>query len=99
MKVQLRYATLPDPLGLFAAHYWFVMWDADGCHRWEVWQTKNAGGRSIGHVHRDLRPPDAGVGGGPARIAAEWIGAEVVAIKAGLQNGSAHPPRDGHHAG
>ena len=84
MKIQLRYATLPSPLGLFAAHYWFVMWDADGCHRWEVWQTKNAGGRSIGHVHCDLRPPDAGVGGGPARIAAEWIGAEAAAIKVSL---------------
>ena len=38
MKVELRYATLPSPLGLFSAHYWFVVWDADGSHRWEVWQ-------------------------------------------------------------
>src|SRR6266404_1579537 len=66
MKVELRYATLPGPIGLFAAHYWFVVWDADGSHRWEVWQTKNAGGWSIGHVHCDLKLPDAGVGGGPA---------------------------------
>jgi hypothetical protein len=82
-KVQLRYATLPDLLGLFAAHYWFVMWDADGCHRWEVWQPKNAGGRSIGHVHCDLRPPDAGVGGGSA-----------AAIKAVLENVSGYPHRE-----
>src|SRR5438132_1060173 len=75
MKVELRYATLPSPLGLFSAHYWFVVWDADGSHRWEVWQTKNAGGWSIGHVHCDLKPPDAGVGGGPARLGAEWTGA------------------------
>jgi hypothetical protein len=94
MKIQLRYATLPSPLGLFAAHYWFVMWDAEGCHRWEVWQTKNAGGRSIGHVHCDLRPPDAGVGGGPARIAAEWTGAEAAAIEAVLENVSGYPHRE-----
>src|SRR2546423_11725531 len=93
MKVELRYATLPSPLRLFAAHYWFVVWDADGSHRWEVWQTKNAGGGSIGHVHCDLKPPDAGVGGGPARLGAEWTGAEAAAIKAVLQNRSAYPHR------
>src|SRR5437879_13817978 len=94
MNIQLRSATLPSPLGLFAAHCWFVMWDADGCHRWEVWQTKNAGGQSIGHVHCDLRPPDAGVGGGPARIAAEWIGAEAAASKAVLEDVSDYPHRE-----
>ena len=91
MKVQLRYATLPPPLGLFAAHYWFVVWARDGCHRWEVWQTKNAGGRSIGHVHCDLKTPDAGVGGGPARIAAEWHGEEAARIKAVLERCESYP--------
>jgi len=91
VKVQLRYATLPSLLGLFAAHYWFVVWDADECHRWEVWQTKNAGGRSIGHVHCDLKDPDAGVGGGPSRIAAEWSGAEAASIKAVLDGVAEYP--------
>jgi hypothetical protein len=91
IKVELRYASLPSVLGLFAAHYWFVVWDDDECHRWEVWQTKNAGGRSIGHVHCDLKQPDAGVGGGPARIAAEWTGAYAVAIKNVLQDAEAYP--------
>ena len=90
-KVQLRYATLPGLLGLLAAHYWFVVWDGDGCHRWEVWQTRNAGGRSIGHVHCDLKPPDAGVGGGPTRIAAEWTGHDAAAINAVLKNVTAYP--------
>ena len=94
MRVELRYATLPSPLGLFSAHYWFVVSDTDGSHRWEVWQTKNAGGWSIGHVHRDLKPPDAGVGGGPARLGAEWTGFEAAAIRAVLQNVSEYPHRE-----
>lgn len=90
-KVQLRYASLPGLLGLFAAHYWFVVFDDDGCRRWEVWQTKNAGGRSVGHVHCDLKHPDAGVGGGPARIAAEWQGDEALALKKVLETVAAYP--------
>lgn len=91
IKVQLRYATLPSLLGLFAAHYWFVVWDDDECHRWEVWQTKNAGGRSIGHLHCDLKHADAGVGGGLARVAVEWTGEHALAIKTVLENPQAYP--------
>ena len=72
VKVELRYASLPSLLRFVAVHYWFVVFDDTGCHRWEVWQTKDAGGRSIGHLHCDLKHPDAHVGGGPTRIAAEW---------------------------
>lgn len=52
----------------------------------EVRQTKHAAGRSIGgHLHFDnLQTPDAGVGGGPARTAAEWTGVEAAAVKAVL---------------
>jgi hypothetical protein len=89
--VQLRYASLPV-IGAIAVHYWFVVTDEAGdCHRWEVWQTKNAGGRSIGHVHCDLKAPDAGVGGGPARIAAEWRGDEARAIRSVLEKISDYP--------
>jgi len=48
--------------------------DETGRHRWEVWQTKNAGGVCIGHVHCDLKDPDDGVGGGPSRLATVWEG-------------------------
>src|SRR5512134_2097050 len=84
--VQLRYAPLPL-IGAIAVHYWFVVTDeATGeAHRWEVWQTKNAGGRSIGHVHCDLKKPGDGVGGGPSRIVREWRGGEAQAIDAVLQ--------------
>ena len=75
-RVELRYAGLPF-LGFLAVHYWFVVEDAGGRHRWEVWQSANAGGRSVGHLHCDLKPPEANVGGGPTRLAAEWRGEEA----------------------
>ena len=74
MRVELRYATLPFPIGALAVHYWFVVSDDNACTRWEVWQTKNAGPHCTGHVHRDLKGPDDGVGGGPARVACLWDG-------------------------
>lgn len=74
LMVQLRYAPLPV-IGRFAWHYFFVVSDETGRHRWEVWQTQNAGGVCVsGHVHRDLKQPDDGVGGGPSRLAQEWDG-------------------------
>ena len=92
MRVELRFATLPFPLGWLAVHYWFVVFDEDGaCHRWEVWQTKDAGGTSIGHLHCDLKGPDAGVGGGPARIAAQWQGEDALSIAEVLEKAAAYP--------
>jgi hypothetical protein len=75
-RVELRYAGLPF-LGFLAVHYWFIVEDAGECHRWEIWQSANAGGRSIGHLHCDLKPPQANVGGGPTRLAAAWRGDEA----------------------
>jgi hypothetical protein len=45
-------------------------------------------------VHCDLKTPDARVGGGPARLGAEWTGAEAAAIKAVLQNVRDYPHRE-----
>lgn len=78
-------------VGAIAWHYWFVVFDEAGCQRWEVWQTKNAGGFCIGHVHRDLKHPDEGVGGGPSRIAAQWDGAAALALESVLENAWAYP--------
>ena len=75
-RVELRYAGLPL-IGFLAVHYWFVVEDGGERHRWEVWQSKNAGGRSVGHLHCDLKAPEADVGGGPSRVAAEWRGEEA----------------------
>jgi hypothetical protein len=91
LRVELRYAPLPF-IGAIAVHYWFVVYGDDGsCHRWEVWQTKNAGGTSYGHVHCDLKTPEAGVGGGPARLAAEWRGEEALRIAAVLAEPEIYP--------
>lgn len=94
MVVQLKYATLPAPLGAIAAHYWFtVLHEGTGrCDRWEVWQSKDAGGTSIGHLHCNLKAPDEGVGGGPATVDAEWRGAEALRIHSILeQTAKAYP--------
>jgi hypothetical protein len=98
--VQLRYATLPFLFRAVAVHYWFAVLDASSrqWHRWEVWQTKDAGGQSIGHVHCDLRHPDCGVGGGPYRLAAEWSGSAARAIGSVLNHAQVYPHRDHYRA-
>ena len=80
--VELRCAPLPW-IGAIAEHYWLVVRDeaSGACNRWEVWQTADAGGRSFRHVHCDLKPPDAGVGGGPMRVVARWEGSEALTIE------------------
>jgi hypothetical protein len=98
--VQLRYATLPHFLGAIAVHYWFAVFDTASrqCHRWEVWQAKSAGGKSIGHVHCDRRHPDSGVGGSVYRLAAEWDGSAARAICAVLTRAQDYPHRDRYRA-
>jgi hypothetical protein len=98
--VQLRYATLPHLLRAIAVHYWFVVFDPASrqWHRWEVWQAKDAGGQSLGHVHCDLMHPDCGVGGGAYRIAAEWGGSAARAIGAVLTHAQDYPHRDRYRA-
>jgi Protein of unknown function (DUF3750) len=98
--VQLRYATLPRCLGAIAVHYWFTVFDpiSRQWRRWEVWQTKNAGGKSIGHIHCDLRHPDCGVGGGAYRLAAEWDGGAARDICAILARPQEYPHWDRYRA-
>ena len=91
MIVELRHAPLPF-IGVLAVHCWFVVRDdAGGCSRWEVWQTPDAGGSSIGHVHRDLKGPDEGVGGGPMRVAARWHGESAQRIRTILEEIERYP--------
>jgi Protein of unknown function (DUF3750) len=98
--VQLRFATLPHFLRAMAIHYWFAVFDLNSrrWHRWEVWQAKNAGGLSFGHVHCDRRHPDCGVGGGAYRLAAEWDGSAAQAICAVLTQAQDYPHRDHYRA-
>jgi len=77
--VQLYRAGIPL-LGWLAAHYWFVVRDGEHCERWEIWQTKDAGGRSVGHLHCNLKAPEANVGGGPTQLVAEWRGEQALSL-------------------
>ena len=99
MIVQLKYASLPAPLGLLAVHYWFNVLDpASGiCDRWEVWQSRDAGGTSCGHLHCNLKAPESGVGGGPARLAAEWQGDEALRLKGILEEAKTRYPFCDHY--
>jgi hypothetical protein len=93
LTAQLRYAPLPY-IGAFAWHYWFVV----SGHRWEVWQTKNAGGSScIGHVHCDLKAPEDSVGGGPSRLAMTWEGDEAHRILEVLNRVETYPACQRYH--
>ena len=42
-------------------------------------------------MHCDLKDPDAGVGGGPSRIAMQWTGEEATRIKGILDAPEAYP--------
>jgi hypothetical protein len=71
--VELRAARIPV-IGWFAWHHWLVIERSGVRSRWEVWQTAGAGGQAWGHLHRDLLPPDVGVGRGPSWIVQQWQG-------------------------
>lgn len=72
-EVELRLARLPGVLGNIAAHYWFVDWtDSTNPVRWEIWQDPDVRGESWGHLHKNLKPPEDGVGNGPSWIEKTW---------------------------
>jgi hypothetical protein len=58
----------------FAEHHWFVLGDGSTKDRWEVWQHRDVGGISWGHLHKNLLAPEAGVGNGPGRCLMRWDG-------------------------
>lgn len=51
---------LPFPFN-FAVHTWIVTNKKGETNRWEVWQHKNAGTYSWGHVHKNLFLPLTGM--------------------------------------
>jgi hypothetical protein len=95
-RVQLWSATLPSVLRVIAVHTWFNVFDEkEGrWRRWEVWQNRDAGGESWGHVHRDLMHPERPVGGGPASCESEWTGDEAERLLAVLERSPEYPERD-----
>jgi len=79
LAVELWGAPIPY-VGCFAAHHWLVVCRGARRDRWEVWQTKAAGGTGFGHLHRNLLAPEAGVGSGPARRIMCWTGERAAAL-------------------
>ncbi len=78
--VELRAARIPV-IGIFAHHHWFVL-RGERSDRWEVWQDAEVGGEySRGHLHKNLRTPEAGVGAGPSWLVCRWQGKAALHLR------------------
>lgn len=84
--LQLRAARIPGPLGYLAAHYWFVIFRENEVQRWEIWQNADAGGESWGHLHKNLRPFDEGVGHGASWVEKQWEGTNADGITSVIES-------------
>lgn len=73
LEVQLRAAKIPV-IGWLAVHYWFAIIQPERTTRWEIWQSRNTGGESWGHLHKNLMPFDRGVGNGASWLVTNWTG-------------------------
>ena len=76
VQVELRAARIPL-IGVIAHHHWLVIARDGQQDRWEVWQRPNAGGQSWGYLHRNLLPPESGVGNGPSWMIHTWKGEDA----------------------
>lgn len=87
--VQLKAAKIPY-ISRIAVHYWFVISqnfnNQTKIERWEIWQKANAGPHSWGHLHKNLLPPQSGVGCGDSWVEKQWTGAEAEILSRIIQN-------------
>lgn len=83
--VQLRAAKIPF-IGLIAVHYWLVIIQDNQIDRWEIWQRKNVGKISWGHLHKNLMNYDSGVGNGPSWLEYEWRGNTATLLAEVVEN-------------
>lgn len=91
MELQLRAARIPF-IGRIAHHHWLVVTDGGEPVRWEVWQRRDVGGESWGHLHRNLMEFDRGVGNGPSWVVQVWQDERAAAIAARLATAPAEYP-------
>jgi hypothetical protein len=91
LAVELRAARIPL-IGAFAWHHWFVVERLGGKDRWEVWQRTAAGGESWGYLHRNLLPPERGVGNGPSWTVRRWTGPSAAALAERIEDSPASYP-------
>jgi len=71
MSVTLWSGRLPY-LGVIADHNWLVINNDGQQSRWEVWQSKNAGGTSWGHLHLDLMAAEDWIARQPPVLHQTW---------------------------
>jgi hypothetical protein len=101
--VELRAARIPF-LGAIAHHHWLVV-ERQGpsgggpCRdRWEVWQYPDFGGQlTAGHLHKNLLPPEAGVGSGPSWMIAHWQGQAAAALAERIEQSPVSYPWRRHY--
>ena len=85
-RVELRAAKIPSFPGIFADHYWLLVFHSGDdnhlqkCDRWEIWQEAHCNESCWGHLHKNLLAPYQGVGNGPSRLVQKWIDKEAVSI-------------------
>ena len=85
-RVELRAAKIPSFPGIFADHYWLLVFHTgednkiQKCDRWEIWQHAHCNDSCWGHLHKNLLDPYQGVGNGPSQLIKKWIDEEAVSI-------------------
>ena len=85
-RVELRAAKISNFPGIFADHYWLLVFHAgeknklQECDRWEVWQQANQNESCWGHLHKNLLAPFEGVGNGTSKLIQQWKDEEAVSI-------------------
>jgi Protein of unknown function (DUF3750) len=94
--VQLRAAKIPV-IGFLAVHYWFVIIKDKHYDRWEIWQTKNVGKISWGHLHKNLMFYDHGVGNGPSWLEHEWTGKTAELLAEIIENSPKNYPHNHYY--
>ena len=86
IKVELCAAKIPGVPGIFADHYWLLIFHAENqdqhqtCDRWEVWQHSCQNESCWGHLHKNLLNPYQGVGNGTSWLVETWEGDESLSI-------------------
>lgn len=67
-------------VGAVALHHWFAIDRSGHESRWEVWQSKQAGGTSWGHLHLDLMPARVWPHKDDPQFLQQWVGQQAATL-------------------
>ncbi|OED42200.1 hypothetical protein AB833_07825 [Chromatiales bacterium (ex Bugula neritina AB1)] len=90
-EVALWAARIPY-IGLVALHHWFVIEQSGVKTRWEVWQSKAAGGTSWGHLHRDLMAPESWPHPAKPQLLQQWHADNATQLTSRIESSPEHYP-------